>query len=259
MGEHTTWFDLLPGFHNLEEFLAAYFGRTWRWQAFQETHFTLVHVAELALVMVFLAYGALAWKSRLDRAGADPRARLVPPPKFNLHNLFEMFTDGVYATASGLMGPENAKKHLPLMGTFAFLIFFANALALIPGFTPPTQTLKTNFALSLTVFVLTHYYGVKEHGLAYFKHFLGPVWWMAPLMLPVELISHLVRPVSLALRLMGNMTADHMVAGVMFSLVPFIVPVPFLLLGVIVVIVQTFVFCCLTMVYFALAVAHEEH
>ena len=105
----------------------------------------------------------------------------------------------------------------------------------------------------------THVFGVMEHGLKYFKHFLGPVWWLAPLMLPIELVSHIARPLSLTLRLLGNMAADHKVVSSFFALVPLIVPVPFLILGVMVVIVQTLVFCLLSMVYIQGAVTHEGH
>src|SRR5437764_231384 len=86
---------------------------------------------------------------------------------------------------------------------------------------------------------LTRTAGVKEHGLAYFKHFLGPVLWLSPLMLPIELVSHLARPLSLSLRLLGNMAADHKVVAAFFVAVPILVPVPFLILGVLVAIVQT--------------------
>src|SRR5437016_6480394 len=198
MGEHETWFDLLPGFHRLEEFFSVYLARGWRWQAFQETHFTLAHVAGTVLVVLFALYGALRFRAAL----ATPEGRLVPPPGFGIRNFFEVFTEAFYGLAQQILGPQEAKRYLPFVGSLAFFIFFANLLALIPGFAPPTATLKTNLALSIPVFLMTHYYGLREHGFAYLKHFVGPVWWLAPLMLPIELISHLVRPVSLAVRLM---------------------------------------------------------
>ena len=121
------------------------------------------------------------------------------------------------------------------------------------------RTLKTNVGIAIMVFLLTHIWGVKEHGVAYFKHFLGPVPVLIPLMLPIELISHLVRPVSLSLRLMGNMLADHKVVMLFFALVPLIVPLPFLLLGLLVCFIQALVFCTLAMVYISMAIEHEEH
>ncbi len=157
------------------------------------------------------------------------------------------------------MGKKNAVKYLPFIGSLAFFIFFCNALALLPGFAPPTDTLKTILALAVLVFLATHYFGVREHGLKYFKHFLGPIWWLAPFMVIIEIISHIARPLSLSMRLMGNMASDHKVVATFTMLVPLLVPVPFLVLGTLVVIVQTLVFCLLSMVYISMAVAHEEH
>ena len=256
MGEENTWFDLLPGVHNLSEYAEHYLRRDQLGVAQFPSSFSMTHVFATGLVLLFVTVAALVFRSAI--AGGGTQA-IVPPSRFNLRNLVEMFTDAVLGVAEGVMGEKNARRFLPLIGTLAFFIFFSNALALIPGFVPPTTTLKTNLALALTVFVITHVMGVKEHGLAYFKHFLGPVLWLAPLMLPIELVSHLARPVSLSLRLLGNMAADHKVVSAFFALVPLLVPVPFLILGVLVVIIQTLVFCLLAMVYIQGAVAHEGH
>jgi F-type H+-transporting ATPase subunit a len=113
--------------------------------------------------------------------------------------------------------------------------------------------------LALLVFCLTHVFGLRAHGLKYLKHFLGPVWWLSPLMLPIELISHIARPVSLSVRLLGNITADHKVAAVFFALIPILIPVPFLVMGVFVSVVQAVVFSLLSTVYISTAIAHEEH
>ena len=266
MGEHNTWFDFLnriEGWQRLYSTLEHQLGRgpgtarPWKFAMLNETHFTLTHVLGAMLVALFLITGAFVYRGAVT--SGDKVTGLVPPPKFGLRNLFEMFCDGVLSTMEGVMGKKNAVKYFPFIGSLAFFIFFCNALALLPGFSPPTDTLKTNLALSLLVFLATHYFGVKEHGLKYFKHFLGPIPWLAPLMLPIELISHLARPMSLAMRLMGNMASDHKVVATFTMLVPIIVPVPFLILGLLVVIVQTLVFCLLSMVYISMAVAHEEH
>jgi F-type H+-transporting ATPase subunit a len=100
---------------------------------------------------------------------------------------------------------------------------------------------------------------VRAHGIKYFKHFLGPFLPLAPLMLPIELISHIARPVSLSMRLLGNISADHAVVLAFFGVIPFLVPVPFLVMGVFVSVVQAVVFSLLTTVYISTAVAHEEH
>lgn len=259
MGEHSTWWEFLhglPGWENVHHTLEATFARKWQFMMFEGTHFTMAHVFSCALVAMFLIFGAFAYSGALRRS---EMGGIVPPARFGLRNLFELFCDGVYGLMEGVMGKRHAQKYMPLIGALAFFIFFSNLLALIPGFTPPTDTLKTNLALSGTVFLATHVYGVREHGLKYFKHFLGPIPVLAPLMLPIELISHIARPVSLALRLMGNMASDHKVVAAFFTLVPLLVPVPFLVLGMLVVVVQTLVFSLLSMVYISMAVAHDDH
>jgi F-type H+-transporting ATPase subunit a len=254
MGEETTWFDLLPGVKNLELFARPYLERTQGTQQFA-TAFTLTHVLEAFMVLVFVLVGALAFSRTVKRGG---EAALIPPAKLTLRNLFEMLCDAIFSTAVGVMGEKNARKYLPVIGSFAIFIFFCNALALIPGFIPPTATLKTNLALALTVFILTQFYGLKENGLGYFKHFMGPVLALAPLFFLIEVVGHIARPISLSMRLLGNMAADHKVVSAFFMLVPLLVPVPFLILGVLVVIIQTLVFTLLTMVYIQGAVAHDH-
>jgi F-type H+-transporting ATPase subunit a len=258
MGEHGTWFDYLNRFswwQSVNEKAEHAMGRGWKVLAFQDSHFTLTHVLVTLVVIAFVAYGASRFKAGLATADGG----LVPPRKMNLRNFFEMMTESVYGMVEGAMGEKNAKRFFPLVGTLWCFILFGNLIGLVPGFISPNDTLKTNVALALTVFVATHAYGIKEHGLAYFKHFLGPNLFLAPLMLPIEIVSHLARPLSLSLRLMGNMLADHKVVFSFFTLVPFLVPLPFLLLGLLVCLVQAIVFCTLTMVYLSMAVEHEEH
>jgi F-type H+-transporting ATPase subunit a len=256
MGHDVTWFDFLPGVPALKTNLQMYLGRQWTWQVFQSTHFEITHLFGAVLVLLFLTFGALRYSSAVSASGD---AGLIPPPRFGLRNLFEMLADAVYGLMEGLLGPKDTKRYLPLIGSFFFFILFSNLMALIPGFFPPTATLKTTVALALTVFVLTHVFGLRAHGIAYLKHFLGPVWWLAPLMLPIELVSHIARPVSLALRLVGNIMADHKVGAVFFGLVPLLVPVPFLVMGVLVSLVQAVVFSLLATIYISTAIAHEEH
>jgi F-type H+-transporting ATPase subunit a len=256
MGPHSTWFDFLPGYATLRDNLQHYLGREWTWQMFQATHFQLDHVFGALLVFAFLAFGAYRYAVKVNRA-AD--AGLVPPPRFGLRNLFELLADTIFGLMVSVMGEKEARRFLPLVGTLFFFILFSNLLSLIPGFIPPTDTLKTNLALSVLVFLLTHVFGVRAHGVKYFKHFLGPFLPLAPLMLPIELISHVARPVSLAMRLLGNISADHAVVLAFFGVIPFLVPVPFLVMGVFVSVVQAVVFSLLTTVYISTAVAHEEH
>ncbi len=258
MGEHGTWFDYLNRFswwQSFNEKAGELLGREWKGLAFQDSHFTLSHVLITMVVLGFVIYGGMRFKAGL--ASAD--GGLVPPRKMNLRNFFEVMTESVYGMVEGAMGDKNAKRFFPLVGTLWMFILFGNLIGLVPGFVSPNDTLKTNLVLAGTVFFATHIYGIKEHGLAYFKHFLGPVPAIAPLMLVIELVSHIARPISLSLRLMGNMVADHKVVFTFFTLVPLLVPLPFLLLGLLICLVQAIVFCTLTMVYLSMAVEHEEH
>jgi F-type H+-transporting ATPase subunit a len=256
MDPHATWFDFIPGYPGLREGLQDSLGRTWSWQVFQATNFDLVHVMSALVVLAFLTVGAFRYATAVSGSGD---AGLVPPPKFGLRNLFEVLADTVLGLMAGVMGEKAAKRYLPLVGTLFMFILFSNLLGLIPGFLPPTDTLKTNLALSVSVFLVSHAIGVREHGLKYFKHFLGPIWWLIPLMLPIEIISHIARPVSLAMRLLGNIVGDHKLVLVFFGILPFILPVPFMVMGVLVCVVQAVVFSLLTTVYISQAVAHEEH
>jgi F-type H+-transporting ATPase subunit a len=258
MGEHGTWFDYLyrfPWWQDLSRTLEGNLGRHWEWMLFGPTHWTLTHVMVALAVLLFVSYGALQFRGSVSGGG---QAALIPPRTFNVRHLFELLCDAILGMMSGVMGEKNAKRFFPLIGSLALFILFSNLAALIPGFAPATDTLKTNLALALLVFVLTHYYGLKEHGPSYIKHFLGPIWWLSPLILVIELISHLVRPASLALRLMGNMAADHKVIFAFFALVPVFVPVPFYFLGLLVCVVQTLVFCLLSMVYISMAISHDH-
>ena len=259
MGEHGTWFDFLNRFswwQSLNEKAEGTLGRKKPMLLlFQNSHFTLTHVLITLLVIAFVVYGALQFKKGL--ASAD--GGLVPPRRMNLRNFFEVMAESVYGMVEGALGEKNGRRFFPLVGTLWLFILFGNLIGLFPGFVSPNDTLKTNVVLAVTVFVITHVMGVKEHGLAYFKHFLGPSLPLAPLMLPIELVSHIVRPVSLSIRLMGNMVADHKVVFTFFSLVPLVIPLPFMLLGVLICVVQAIVFCTLAMVYFSMAIEHEEH
>ncbi len=256
MSPHATWFSLFPGYEALRSDLAMYFGRKWTWQVFQATHFEIFHILGGLLVFLVLTLFALRYAMSVRFSG-DGGA--VPPPRFCLRNMLEAIADMVYGFMEEPMGEKAARKHLPLIGTLFLFILFCNLLSLIPGFLPPTENLKTNLGLALLVFVLTHVYGVATHGLKYFKHFAGPLWWMAPLMVPIEIVSHIARPVSLSVRLLGNITADHKVAAVFFLLVPLLIPVPFLVMGVFVAFVQALVFALLSTIYISTAIAHEEH
>jgi F-type H+-transporting ATPase subunit a len=218
------------------------------------------HVFGMLFVLLLIVIFAFVASAKVK----DTKAAIVPEDKLTIRTFVELLVSATYGQMVEMMGPKAARFFLPLIGTCAFVILFSNALGLVPGFLPPTDKLNTTLAMAGVVFVATHVFGVREHGIAYFKHFFGPIikWYALPLMLLmffIEVISHLVRPMSLSIRLMANMTADHMVVGIFIAMIPWVVPLPMYVLGSIVVVVQTLVFCLLSAVYISMAIAHEEH
>lgn len=258
MGEHGTWFDYLNRFswwHSINEKAEHTLGRKWEWMMFGKSGWSLTHVLITFTVFLFVLWGAWSFYSGLKSKDKG----LVPPRKMNLRNFFEYTAESVYGMVEGAMGEHHAKKFFPLIGALWMFILFGNLIGLIPGFVTPNDTLKTNVGIAVLVFLLTHYYGIKEHGVVnYLKHFAGPTPALAPLIIPIELISHFARPLSLSVRLLGNMMADHKVVMSFFALVPILVPIPFMLLGLLVCLIQALVFCTLTMVYIGMAMEHEE-
>lgn len=191
--------------------------------------------------------------------GAKFRAGKMDEPsgKLDLATFFEILVGGVFNFTKGFLH-DKAKPLFFLTGTLAFFILTNNLIGLVPGFNPPTDQFNVTIVLGVIVFIVSHIMGFQAHGIAYLKHFMGPVWWLAWLLTPIELVSHMVRPLSLALRLFGNITGDHKVGGVFFGLIPLLVPVIFGGLGLFVGFVQTFVFLLLSLVYIQMSMAHDH-
>lgn len=154
---------------------------------------------------------------------------------------------------------HGGKKYLPMVATIGIFILLMNLCGQIPGFASPTSSINVTVGCALVVFFYYNYLGARKQGLiAYLKHFAGPVPWMAPLMIPIEIISHLARPFSLSVRLFANIFGEHQVVAVFFTLLPFLLPIPIMALGLFTSILQAFIFMVLTMVYIAGALS-EEH
>jgi F-type H+-transporting ATPase subunit a len=154
---------------------------------------------------------------------------------------------------------EEGRWLFPLAGTVFLYVFIGNLIGLVPGFFPPTANLNTTASIALTVFVFTHVIGIKYHGAAYIKHFLGPVWWMSPLIFVIEVIGHFARILSLSFRLFGNMMGHEIVLAILFGLAgAFFAPLPIMALGIFVAFVQAFVFFLLSVIYFSGAMEHAH-
>jgi F-type H+-transporting ATPase subunit a len=191
-----------------------------------------------------------AWLAMAILIGLSLAARfsLKKSAPTGVQNLLEAIVSGLENFIVDIMGPEG-RHYLSLIGTLFLFILVCNLEGLVPGFDSPTANINTTLALALVTFTATHYIGIKRHGFAYVKHFMGPMWALAPLMLPIELISHFARVMSLTFRLFGNMVAKHKLLLVLALLAPYIAPVPILGLGLLVSFVQALVFALLTMLY----------
>jgi F-type H+-transporting ATPase subunit a len=186
---------------------------------------------------------------------ASKGASLVPT---KVQNVMEIIISALEEFTIDITG-EEGRWLFPLLGTVFLYIFTCNIIGLIPGFYPPTASLNTTLSCALIVVLFTHVIGIKYHGVKYIKHFLGPVWWMVPLIFPIELIGHLARILSLSFRLMGNMMGHELVAGILFALAGlFFAPLPIMVLGIFVALVQAFVFYLLSVMYFTGAIEHAH-
>ena len=185
-------------------------------------------------------------------------AKTVSIVPTGLQNFFEVLISGMEEFMVDITGDEG-RWLFPLAGTIFIFIFVSNLIGIIPGFFPPTATLNTTAACALIVVIFTHVIGLKYHGVKYIKHFLGPVWWMTPIIFPIEVIGHAARILSLSFRLFGNMMGHELVLGILFGLAgAFFAPLPIMALGIFVALVQAFVFFLLTIMYFTGAMEHAH-
>ena len=198
-------------------------------------HYT--HVTYTWFVMIILILVAFTCASGVQRL-----------PKKG-QNVLEVIIEGLENFMVEITGPEG-RFFFPFIGTLFLFILVSNLIGLIPGLFSPTANLNTTLALALCTFVYTHIIGIKFHGIKYIKHFLGPIWWLAPLMLPIELIGHLARVMSLSVRLFGNIFGKETVLTILFAMAGlYLAPLPILFLGILVSFIQALVFMLLATMY----------
>lgn len=190
---------------------------------------------------------------------ADVDNAVIPDSKLTLRTFIEAFLGYFYDMAKSVMDAKRAKKYFPLIGASALFVFFSNVMALLPTFPVATSSLNVTLGCALVVFILFNLYGLMANGMDYLKHLAGPAWYLSWLILPIEVISLCVRPITLAVRLMLNMSVDHIILGIFAGLIPLLLPLPVMMLAVIVITVQTLVFALLTCIYIGLATEHEAH
>ena len=185
------------------------------------------------------------------------RLSVTAPGK--VQQMLELLVSGLEGLVEDVVGHGFGKRFLPFIGGLAVFIFTCNIFGLFFFVQPPIANPNTTFALSITAFLFYNVVGIKDNGLKYGKHFMGPLPLLAPLMVPIEVISHLARILSLALRLFGNIFGEHTATGIFFFLFPLIVPWPMMGLGIFGALLQAFIFIMLTMSYLNGAVSAEEH
>ncbi len=227
-----TWMQIIPGLNYLPD-----------------------HVATAGVVTAALIGTALLARRQLAHAG---EAAVVPDGTLTARNFYEVFVEQFTGLVDGIVG-RDSRQYVPLYGAIFLFILANNLIGLIPGVLPPTSNVNTTLGLGLLSFVMYNVYGIQKLGLGYLKHFLGPIWWLVFLMLPLEIIDNVLRPLTLNLRLLMNMFADHLVLDIFTDLTKVIVPVLFYMLGTFVSVIQAFVFTLLSLVYVALATAGHGH
>jgi F-type H+-transporting ATPase subunit a len=184
------------------------------------------------------------------------RSIKLVPGKFQ--NVFEMIVSGMEEFMVDITG-EEGRAFFPILGTVFLYIVLCNFFGLVPTMFPPTASINTTLSCAVVIVVATHVIGVKFHGAKYIKHFLGPVWWLAPLIFVIELIGHLARVLSLSIRLFGNITGHELVLGMLFILAGFfLAPLPIMVMGILVAFLQGFVFFLLSCIYFSQAIEHAH-
>src|SRR5262249_15515011 len=204
--------------------------------------FIVMQIVVVALLMVLFAI--LRTRISFDRPGP-------------LQHTFELIYDFVKGQAEDQIG-HGAHKYLAFFGTLFLFILTANVIGLIPAFESRTMNAPVTAGCAVATFLYYNFQGLWANGIKYVGHFMGPMWWLAPLMFPIEVVSHLARMLSLTVRLFANMFAGEQVTLVFISLTKFLVPVVFMGLHVFVGVVQAYIFMLLAMVYVGGAVAHEH-
>ena len=204
------------------------------------------HVTYTWLTMLILILSALFMAKKV---------KLIPERG---QNFFEVLISGLENFMVEITGPEG-RFFFPFIATVFLFVLVSNMIGLIPGMFSPTASLNTTLALALCTFIYTHVIGIKFHGAKYIKHFCGPVWWLTPLMLPIELIGHLARIMSLSVRLFGNIFGKEMVLAILFGLGGlYLAPLPIMFLGILVCFIQALVFMLLATMYFVGAMEHAH-
>ncbi|MEO1231280.1 MAG: F0F1 ATP synthase subunit A [Myxococcota bacterium] len=246
------WLENLPGYAAMAHWLES-FGHGWLFGS----HVHVQHVAAILLVSLVIFLFAIFARRGLEQS----KDQILPDATLTPRNAMELVIEALLSLMQSTMSREAALRHFWIIMPMALFILFSNLLGLIPGFLPPTESFNTTFACGTIIFIYYNAYAFLKLGGGHLAHMANPVgeswgWALAPIFLPVEIISHFVRPVSLSIRLLCNVAGDHLILSVFIGLsamifggLPLFLPIPFLALGLFVALVQTFVFTLLSCVY----------
>ncbi len=216
----------------------------------------VVHAWFAAFLVVIIA---VVGRMGLERAKArEGMEKYFADDSLNARTFFELFHEATMGLLGDIMSHEDGKLYFPLIGSLFFYIFVNNILGIIPGFSPATDNVNTNVGMAIMVFIVFNWVGLSRDPVAYLKHMWGPIFLVGFLLFPIELIGLFFRPVSLSLRLTGNMFGDHLVFLVMSDLTYLVVPCAFLALAIFVSFMQSFVFALLTSIYIGMAIPHHD-
>jgi F-type H+-transporting ATPase subunit a len=227
--------------------------------------------------------GILRWLVGLVGVTVEPGKYLIPPHlifatlatlilifffKFAVKNVsifpskMQYVMESLYKFFRGLVDDmigHEGRQFIPVLATLGLFIAVSNVMGLMPEMESPTANLNTTVGCAIFVFIYYHYQGVRKHGvIGYIKTFMGPVWWLAWLFFPIEIVSHFSRPLSLSMRLFGNVYGEDLVIIIIASLVPFLAPMPVMALALFTSLLQAFIFVMLSTIYLAGAMS-EEH
>lgn len=212
-----------------------------------------IHIATALVVAILLV--SLSVIARVSLGKGELAA--TPAGHLSVKGFFELIVEFIIGLAEMVIGKEG-RKFVPMFATVFLYVWINNMVGLLPGMTPATDEINTTLALGFFSFFVYNYYGIREHGFGYLKHFFGPVIYLAPLMFCIELLSHGIRPLTLGLRMYGNIKADHTVLSIFLDLAPWFVPMIFYVMGIFVASMQAFVFTILSMIYVSMAISHDH-
>ncbi|MFO0735554.1 MAG: F0F1 ATP synthase subunit A [Labilithrix sp.] len=261
MPEHTSFLSyLIAMFPALGENMHN-FGKTFLGQKPVDAH-GAEPIAASILVFLLIVLLALGARAKIT----DYEHSVIPDDKLTLRTFFEIFVGFFYNMMKDMMGPTRAKRYFPVVGTAAIFVFFSNFLGMIPGFLPPTASWNITAGCAVVVLCAFTYYGLQAQGMGFITHLAGP--WMGIGMLPINILlfaieflsTFIIRPITLSIRLMLNIAVDHLLLSIMLGIFALFVPLPIMVLGTLVAIVQVLVFCLLTSIYISLATeVHDDH